>query len=508
MFIHWGLYSIPGGVWNGKQIHGYSEQIQAHARIPREEYVELATQFNPTHWDPESVAQLAVAAGMKFIVLTSKHHDGFSLFKTEQSGFNVVDATPYGLDIVAGLADACKRHGLSFGVYFSTIDWHFEGATGIDYGEGGVRNDNEIPSAHADFNAAQLKELMTGYGPISEVWFDMGSPTPEQSARFADTVHSLQPDTMVSGRVFNYEGDFTVMGDNEIPPYLLEEPWQSPASIFHETWGFRSWQERKDLGAKVKEHLENFVRVVSRGGNYLLNIGPRGDGSIVEFEADVLQQMGDWMRVNHEALENCEPQPFRSLDFGSCTLENQNLYLFVTEWPEDGRLALPGLRNQIIRAEVLGSGLTLKVVSGTGGGAFVDVSGASAKDHIPVVKVILDGPPIVQAPGLSSDESGKVTLTISAADIYYRTNGRGYYDPPMPYQFRWQVDFASARRLSVEVQGDDPDSTNEWELLIGDMKVDLEPTAPGEPKHVELPEDLALNAVQSVTLRLPRRMPR
>lgn len=312
MFIHWGLYSLLGGVWNGQPIDGYNEQIQAHARIPRDEYAELAKQFNPVKWDPDEVCRLALAAGMKFIVLTSKHHDGFSLFGTKHSDFNVVDATPFAQDIVAGLAKACARHGLNFGVYFSTIDWHYEGATGIDYHPvAGVRNDNFLPEAHAQLNVNQLRELAGRYGPISEVWFDMGHPTAEQSASFADAVHALQPNCMVSGRVFNYEGDFTVMGDNEIPAYPMDEPWQSPASIFHETWGYRSWQERGDVKEKAREHLHNLLRVVSRGGNYLLNIGPMGDGSIVEFETDVLKEIGKWLSTHEDALTDVQPQPFR-----------------------------------------------------------------------------------------------------------------------------------------------------------------------------------------------------
>jgi len=307
LFIHWGLYSIPGGVWKGKQVSGYNEQIRAHARIPKEEYAQLAGEFNPVLWNPDAVAALAKEAGMTFVVLTSKHHDGFSLFHTSHSQFNVVDATPYGKDIVAGLAEACRKVGLGFGVYFSTIDWNFEGGTGIDYEPTeGVRNDNDIPDAHAQFNAAQLTELLSNYGPISEVWFDMGKPTLEQSMLFADTVHCIQPETMVSGRVFNYQGDFTVMGDNEIPRYPIEEPWQSPASIFHETWGYRSLQPREDLQGKIDEHVKNLTHVVSRGGNYLLNIGPRGDGSIVEFEADVLRGIGKWLTEN--SIPIAEPE--------------------------------------------------------------------------------------------------------------------------------------------------------------------------------------------------------
>jgi len=282
-------------------------------------------------------------------VLTSKHHDGFNLFGTKQSRFNVVEGTPYGKDIVAGLAKACAREGLKFGVYYSTIDWHDERATPSD----GGRNDNEIPKAHEEFNVAQIRELLSGYGPLTEIWFDMGKPTPEQSKRFAGAVHELQPDCMVSGRVFNHQGDFTVMGDNRIPDYVIDEPWQTPASIYHETWGYRSWQKREDLEGKIREHIIKLVEVVSRGGNYLLNIGPRGDGSIVEFEREVLAGIGGWMKQNGEALYGAKAQPFRQLEFGHAAVKPGKLYLFVRDWPKDGRLRLPGLKTKLTGAYYL-----------------------------------------------------------------------------------------------------------------------------------------------------------
>src|SRR5882762_6397258 len=192
MFIHFGLYSMLGGEWKGKQIdNGYSEQIMANAPIPLPEYAALAGQFNPVNFDADAIVALAKAAGMKFIVITSKHHDGFNMFHTAQTRYNIVDASPYRRDVVKELSAACARAGMKFGVYYSSIDWHQPGAS--TYIEG---NSNPIAPDHAAFNVAQLKELLSNYGPISEIWFDMGKPTPEQSKMFAQTVHRLQPRTM------------------------------------------------------------------------------------------------------------------------------------------------------------------------------------------------------------------------------------------------------------------------------------------------------------------------
>jgi alpha-L-fucosidase len=437
MFIHWGLYSILGGVWDGKQItYGYSEQIQSHAPVPKDDYTALARQFNPVRFDPDAIARLAKAAGMKFIVVTSKHHDGFNMFHTKLSPYNVVDATPYRKDVVKLLAEACRRNGLLFGVYYSTIDWNFPGALPPDV----QNNDNLIPKVHEDFNVGQLKELMSNYGPLGEIWFDMGKPTPEQSRRFTDTVHSLQPDCMVSGRVFNHQGDFTVMGDNSIPQFVIDEPWQTPASIYHDTWGYRSWQPREDLPGKTAEHIVKLVEVVSRGGNYLLNIGPRGDGSVVEFEVSILRGIGRWIEANGEAIYGSHPQPFRQLDFGYATVKPGKLFLMVRNWPSDGRLVLPGLSTPIRKAYFLAdlSRAPLPV-----GPQAITLSRRTETPPVTIVVAEYDGPLHVTPPLIQPAPSGVISLTAKQADTFFNYNGRGYFEPPTVYKQQWH--FAAPR---------------------------------------------------------------
>jgi len=446
MFIHWGLYSIPGGVWNGKKItNGYSEQIMSHAPIPKGEYEKLAAQFNPTKWDPEAVVALAKAAGMRFIVITSKHHDGFAMFQTKTTNYNVVDATPYHKDVVKQLSEACARNGIKFGVYYSTIDWHHPDATPWT-----DDNNNPIPPKHADLNVAQLQELTTRYGPLTELWFDMGKPTPDQSKRFADTVHTNQSQCMVSGRVFNHQGDFTVMGDNALPEFVIDEPWQTPASIYDETWGYRSWQDRSDLNGKINEHIEKLVKVVSRGGNYLLNIGPEGDGSIVEFEADVLNGVGKWLSTNGEAIYGGQPQPFRTLDFGYATVKPRRLYLLVEKWPADGLLRLPGLKTPIRKAYLLAD--TAKAPLGIENDVpAIRVTKKVETPPVTVVAVELDTNASVIPPLVRPDAAGKITLTAAEADVYYNYNGYGYYEPPTIYKKQWHFEVPSPGHYRVDV---------------------------------------------------------
>lgn len=289
MFIHWGLYSELGGVWDGQPVtRGYSEQIQAHAGIFGDWYAAVANRFIPLHWNADSVVALARKAGMKSIVFTSKHHDGFCMYHSRYTDYNIVDATPFARDVMKELAEACCRQGMRFGVYFSLIDWHFPQAYPIS-----SHNADPLTPEHYAFNRKQVTEIMTEYGKISEIWFDMGSLTPEQSRGLYDLVDSLQPDCMISGRLGNDCSDFSVMADNEYPDYKIGVPWQTAASFFEETWGYRSWQERGDPGKKADEKIRSLVKVVSRGGNYLLNIGPEGDGSVVPLKRMYWRRWGN-----------------------------------------------------------------------------------------------------------------------------------------------------------------------------------------------------------------------
>ena len=434
LFIHFGLYSMLGGVWDGRRItKGYSEQIQSFAPVPIDRYEALAKRFDPEQFDPDAIVVLAQAAGMKFIVLTAKHHDGFAMFHTAQNRYDIVDATPYRRDVVKALADACARAHMPFGVYYSTIDWHWM------HGQYRPDNDNPITPAQADFNVAQIRELMSHYGPISEVWFDMGKPTPAQSARFARTVHELQPQTMVSGRVWNHQGDFTVMGDNREPDEGMEEPWQSPASMFPETWGYRSWQVRDDLPGKVRENIARLVRVVSAGGNYILNIGPEGDGAVVPYEAGVLRGIGAWLKPRGEAVYGTQASPFAKLDFGYATVGAHTLYLFVEKPPADGVLHLPGVVDTRF-----GQGRVLGDASARVGSAAVDASGASVKvdglahaGYMPVVALPFEGGLHVRPDAVAAGANGQVHLAAAQAEHFLNYNGYGYEDPPTIYKLRW-----------------------------------------------------------------------
>jgi alpha-L-fucosidase len=453
LFIHFGLYSTLGGVWNGRRVtRGYSEQIQSFAPVPIDRYEALARRFDPVKFDPDAIVALARAAGMRFIVLTAKHHDGFAMFHTAQNRYDVVDATPYKRDVVKALADACARARMPFGVYYSTIDWHWM------HGQYQPDNDNPITPAQADFNVAQIRELMSHYGPISEVWFDMGKPTPAQSARFAHAVHALQPQAMVSGRVWNHQGDFGVMGDNREPDVGMEEPWQSPASMFPDSWGYRSWERRSDLPGKIRENIARLVRVVSGGGNYLLNIGPRGDGSVVPYEAAVLRGIGAWLKPRGEAVYGTRAAPFAKPGFGYATLGAHTLYLFVDKPPADGVLRLPGVVDTRF-----GPGRVLADPRATVGRVAVDAAGASVRveglaeaGYMPVLAIPFEGTLHVRPDAVAPDADGRVRLPAARAAHFLDYNGYGYEDPPGVYKLRWYAGVGAGDYLLVVHYRDAP----------------------------------------------------
>ena len=209
------------------------EQIMRHANISIPEYEKIAKAFNPTKFDAEAIVLMAKNAGMRYVILTSKHHDGFAMFDSKVTNYDVVDFTPYKKDILKELADACKKHGLKLGLYYSTPDWHFNGPeperNPID---GKYSVFGKVSKANEDYQVAQLKELLTNYGDIFELFFDMGEPTAAQSARFAKTVNDLQPNCLINGRVMNNQGDFITMPDNHLPDLpIADYPWETPGTL-------------------------------------------------------------------------------------------------------------------------------------------------------------------------------------------------------------------------------------------------------------------------------------
>ncbi|HXF63650.1 MAG TPA: alpha-L-fucosidase, partial [Caldilineaceae bacterium] len=339
LFIHWGLYAIPAGVWKGEQVPGIGEWIMHRARIPVAEYEALARQFNPVHFNAAAWVSLAKRAGQKYLVITAKHHDGFCLFDSALTGYNIVDATPFGRDPMVELAEECRRQGIKFGFYYSqTQDWHHPDGDGNDwdYDESAKDFDGYIRG----YVAPQVRELLTNYGEIAIIWFDTPKGiTPEQSRFLLDLVHELQPNCLVCGRLGNQLGDYASAGDNRIPQQAVEADWETPATI-NDTWGYKSYDHN---WKPAEELIRKLVDIVSKGGNYLLNVGPTAEGVIPQPSVERLEAMGRWLAVNGESVYGTQPGPIQGTAAYRTTRKPGKVYLHVFEWPAGGQIELPAL---------------------------------------------------------------------------------------------------------------------------------------------------------------------
>ena len=366
LFIHWGLYALPAGEWNGKRSPGLGEWVMLRSAVPVAEYEKLAARFNPVKFDADAWVRLAKDAGMKYIVITSKHHDGFAMFKSNASRYNIVDATPFKRDVLKELADACARGGIRLGFYYSqSQDWHERNGAGNewDFGPDDKKDYDQYLRTKAE---PQVKELLTNYGKVALIWFDTPRMmTGDRAQRFANIVRSTQPDTLIDGRL-GTEGDYRSTGDNVIPSEVSGEAWEVPATINH-TWGFRKddtdWKSPGQIAFKL-------VDIVSKGGNYLLNVGPTAEGVIPPVSQDILRTVGKWLQVNGEAVygagatpfgdEMGEPSPKGVKDVRGDLLVYQQTQWRVTTRP--GKLyitffdeprapfAIPAMKNTITRA--------------------------------------------------------------------------------------------------------------------------------------------------------------
>lgn len=354
MFIHWGIYAVAAGRWKGEFIPSLGEWIMYNAKIPVEEYEQLAKQFNPVRFDAEEWVSLAERAGMRYLVITAKHHDGFAMFDSPSSDYDIVDATPYGRDIMADLAEACRRHGIRLCFYYSQAqDWHHPGGEGhwdrADNWHSKTVSEEDFAAYLEEKAKPQVRELLTQYGPIGLIWFDTPvAINPEQSQELADLVHELQPECLVNGRVGNEKGDYSSLGDNQIPRGPVEGDWETPATI-NDTWGFKvddeNWKSTETL-------LRLLVDLASKGVNYLLNVGPTAEGVIPPESVQRLEEIGAWMDVNSDAIYATQPNPWPwEFEWGRVTVKDGKLFLHMYEWP--GRVSIAGLRNRVRRATLL-----------------------------------------------------------------------------------------------------------------------------------------------------------
>lgn len=432
MFIHWGLYAEPAGEWQGKQVKGISEWIMARAAIPVKEYEKLATDFNPIKYDAEAWVKLAKAAGMKYIVITSKHHDGFAMFHSKASKYNIVDSTPFDRDPLKELADACKKHGIRLGFYYSQAqDWHESGGTYFNIEQDKPHWDSSLerePLMNYINEKAipQVEEILENYGGLDILWWDTPRGMTEEAAQALQKVSDKYPEMLTNNRLFKpWPGDFTTP-EQHVPPTGLDYDWEVCMTM-NTSWGYKWYDEN---WKSTETLIRMLVDIASKGGNLLLNVGPTAEGEFPKPSIERLQEIGIWMQQNSESIYGTLASPFFKLPWGRCTTKevdgDTNLYLHVFDWPKSGTLIVPGLKTRISDIYLL-SNLKQKFAWKFEGDDLLIHAPSVIFDPINTVVVVKTKGKVVVISNKPTLKEGSILLPAEFADIHnpgYGTHAR------------------------------------------------------------------------------------
>jgi alpha-L-fucosidase len=466
MFIHWGVYSVLGGEWRGKQMPIPSsrseggvgefladdnvEVIMENFRIPLADYREVARHFNPVKFDAQQWVSMIKATGMKYLVITGKHEDGFAMFHSKVSRYNIVEATPFKRDPLKELSEACRQQGIRFCVYY---------AQRIDY------EDPNSYSNYWDYHEAkrdyakyfegkakpQVRELLTGYGPLGLIWFDDCTYTPEQAKEMVDLAHSLQPRCLVDSRISPFGaqepmGDYLSLEDHELPAGEVQECFEVPQTLNH-SWGYHKFD---DGWKPPREVVHELVDVVSKGGNYLLDVGPTGEGIFPQPAVEILHKVGAWVGRNGESIYGTSACSLGELPWGRCTVKGEKLYLHVFDWPLDGELSLVGFKNEVKKAYLLAESSRALDFRRREGKLSVRLPDQPVDREDTVVVLEIEGkpevdPPVVVQKGnspikleyMTAVTAGKAIKRHTPASFYYIS---GWDDPQDSVTWRMRID--------------------------------------------------------------------
>ena len=497
MFIHWGVYSVPAGEWQGKDIGGIGEWIMKRGSIPIADYKAFAPQFTASKYDPKAWAALAKEAGMKYVVITSKHHDGFTLYDSAASDWNAVKASGAKRDLLAPLADAVRAEGLKFGLYYSQAqDWTHQGGaiSGVKEGESGwdKSHDGSFDEYLKKIAIPQVREILTRYQP-AVIWWDTPTwMTTERAKPLAAVLKELAPHIISNNRLGGgYPGD-TKTPEQNIPPRGYPGEMFEVCMTMNDTWGFK----KKDLNWKsVRQIIRNLSDISSKGGNFLLNVGPTPEGEIPAASIERLKAVGRWMAVNSEAIYATEASPFpHRLPWGRVTQKADDqggvtLYLHVWDWPKDGKLLLPGLTDKPASGRLLKSGAAV-TAEGTPEGVVLTLPGAATDPDVSVAALSFAKPvKPVGDPFPSAGKDGRIVLNAVDADCHggltgnLETTGLGadayladWRDAKWRLEYAIKTPKAAKWTVSAEIASEKP-----VQLLLAAGK---KPTTDGKPSDV------------------------
>ncbi|MGV8093946.1 MAG: alpha-L-fucosidase [Mangrovibacterium sp.] len=448
MFIHWGLYAVPANS---------SEWHMCNLKKSIAEYSQYAQQFNPVKFNADEWAKTARDAGMKYMVITTKHHDGFALFKSEASSYNMVDATPFKRDIIRELAGACPRNGIRLGLYYSLMaDW---GHPGGGIGHGAPWDPAQVGSIETYFNTVaypQVKEILSNYGPVAELWFDTDGPerpNQEQATRICNLIKATQPQIIVNKRVV--PGDF-INAERHIPAQAVGGDWEACDLIINGSWGYKVY--RPESVRSLSSLIRQLVDVVSKGGNMLLNVGPKSDGTFPDDALDRLKGIGAWMKINGESIYGATASPFDYLPWGRCTRKGDKLYLHVFNWPADGKIKVP-MSNKVTSAWLLNGkskeALTHKTANGE---LTISLPGIAPDSIASVIVLQVKGEPL---PVHSLALNKPVTTSDSQAQGKYAVDNNP--------STAWEISKSAPSWLTIDLQS--PKTFNTVRIGLGGEKV-------------------------------------
>lgn len=372
MFIHWGVYSVAGGEWKGKKVSGYAEHLMRKEQITKKEYLELAHKFNPTGFDADQWVKTAKAAGMRYLIITAKHHDGFAMYPSDYSTFDIHDQTPFQRDPMAELSAACKKYGLKFGFYYShAFDWEHPDAPGNDWEYHNPGGDKNLYGGRDWYNLhpelllkvqkyvnekaiLQIQELLRKYHP-DILWFDTPQKLPlSENLRILKAIRAVDHNVVVNGRLvrgsgFNF-GDYINTADRPAEFFPAQGDWEAIPTT-NESYGYSKF----DSSHKPASHfIKLLANAASRGGNLLLNIGPMGNGVFDPKDQRILDSLAIWTKQYGSSIYATKKSPIPFQSWGVATQKKEKVYLHVFSWPKDGRLYVGGLNGEIEGVHLMG----------------------------------------------------------------------------------------------------------------------------------------------------------